>query len=473
MARKYGRQAPGDPVMSMTPEERKSAMSLAGIFGLRMLGLFLILPVFSPYAHGLTGAAEHPAMVGMALGAYGLTQALLQVPFGMLSDKIGRKPVIAMGMLLFAIGSVMAAMSDSITGVLIGRIIQGSGAVAAAIIALVADLTREEHRTKAMAMIGMTIGVSFMISMVLGPVFGHLVGVAGIFWLTAVLSLFSILFLYLVVPDPEKIMHHRDAEMTMGMLGQVLKNSELLRLDFGVFVLHAALTAMFVVLPMVLIDPNHLLLAKANEWKLYLPVMGGAFILMVPLVIVAEAKRKMKQIFILSIALLVAAQLLIALRGHSLGLIAAAMFVFFVGFNALEAILPSLISKIAPVSAKGTAVGVYNTCEFFGAFVGGVLGGFLYIPAEHNEAQAFFVIAGLLAAWLVSALGMAQPRHVATRMLHVNVSSDTAASALHERLLEVRGVLDVEIFADEQVVYCKVDGKLLDEDTFNMAVRAD
>ncbi|MDQ6960768.1 MAG: MFS transporter [Mariprofundaceae bacterium] len=458
--------------VSMTQEERKSTVSLAAIFGLRMLGLFLILPVFSPYAHNLAGAAEHPMLVGIALGAYGLTQALLQVPFGMLSDRIGRKPVIAAGMLLFAIGSVIAAMSDSITGVLIGRVIQGSGAVAAAIIALAADLTREEHRTKAMAMIGITIGISFMISMVAGPVLGHLIGVNGIFWLTAVLSLASILFLYLVVPDPKRQVHHRDAEMTAGMLGRVLANRELLRLDFGVFVLHAALTAMFVVLPMVLMDPSHPLLASAVQWKLYLPVMGGSFLLMVPLVIIAEAKRKMKQVFVLSIFLLAIAQLLIALWGHSVAMIAAGLFVFFVGFNVLEATLPSLISKISPASAKGTAVGVYNTCEFFGAFVGGVLGGFLYVPAQHNEAQAFLVIAGLLILWFLAALGMAPPRHVATRMLHIEASDEAAAESLRQRILAIDGVAEVEIFVDEQVAYCKVDNKALDEDILRAAVQS-
>ncbi len=457
---------------SMTPEERKSAMSLAGIFGLRMLGLFLILPVFSPYAHNLAGAKEHPMLVGIALGAYGLTQALLQIPFGMLSDRIGRKPVIAAGMLLFAIGSVIAASSDSITGVLLGRVIQGSGAVAAAIIALVADLTREEHRTKAMAMIGMTIGVSFMVSMVAGPILGDLMGVSGIFWLTAALSLASILFLYLVVPEPKRQVHHRDAEMTAGMLGKVLANGELLRLDFGVFVLHAALTAMFVVLPMVLMDPSNPLLAGAAQWKLYLPVMAGSFVLMIPMVIVAEAKRKMKQVFVSSIALLAIAQIGMALWGASLGAIAASLFVFFVGFNALEATLPSIISKIAPASAKGTAMGVYNTCEFFGAFVGGVLGGFLYVPAQHNEAQAFFVIAGLLVLWFLAALTMAPPRHVATRMLHVDVADEGAANLLRKRLLAVDGVAEVEVFADEQVAYCKVDNKVLDDDVLQTAVRA-
>jgi MFS family permease len=455
---------------AMTVEERKSATSLAGIFGLRMLGLFLILPVFAPYAHSLEGAAAHPMLVGLALGAYGLTQAVLQIPFGMLSDKFGRKPVIAIGMLLFAVGSVVAAMSHTITGMLIGRIIQGSGAVAAAVIALTADLTREEHRTKAMAMIGMTIGISFTISMVLGPMLGHLIGVSGIFWLTAAMALFAILFLYMVVPNPKRQVHHRDAEVTSGMFSSVLRNGELLRLDFGVFVLHASLTAMFVVLPMVLMDKANPILESASQWKLYLPVMVGAFVLMFPLVIVAEAKRKMKQVFASSILLLALSLCLLALITPSLALIATALLIFFVGFNALEATLPSLISKIAPASAKGTAVGVFNTCQFFGAFVGGLLGGLLYQPAQHNEAEAFLAIAGLLGIWFVIALFMPQPRHVATRMLHIEAKNDAALKALRQRLLAVQGVVEVELYADEQTAYCKVDSKRLDDAALQQAV---
>lgn len=456
---------------AMTAEERKSATSLAGIFGLRMLGLFLILPVFAPYAHGLEGAAAHPMLVGLALGAYGLTQAVLQIPFGMMSDKFGRKPVIATGMVLFAIGSVVAAMSHTITGMLIGRIIQGSGAVAAAVIALTADLTREEHRTKAMAMIGMTIGISFTISMVLGPMLGHVIGVSGIFWLTATMALFSILFLYMVVPTPKHQVHHRDAEVTAGMFSSVLRNSELLRLDFGVFVLHASLTAMFVVLPMVLMDKAHPILESASQWKLYLPVMVGAFVLMFPLVIVAEAKRKMKQVFVSSILLLALSLCLLSLFAPSLALIATALLIFFVGFNSLEATLPSLISKIAPASAKGTAVGVFNTCQFFGAFVGGLLGGLLYQPAKHNDAEAFLAIAGLLVVWFVVALFMPQPRHVATRMLHIEAEDDAAINALRQRLLAVQGVVEVELYADEQTAYCKVDSKRLDNDALQQAVQ--
>ncbi len=457
---------------SMSAEERKSAVSLAAIFGLRMLGLFLILPVFAPYAHGLQGAAENPMLVGLALGAYGLTQAALQIPFGMLSDKIGRKPVIAAGMLLFAIGSVVAASSDSITGVLIGRIIQGSGAVAAAIIALTADLTREEHRTKAMAMIGMTIGVSFMVSMVLGPLLGGMIGVDGIFWLTGALALFSILFLYLVVPDPKQQVHHRDAEVTAGMFAQVMRNRELLRLDFGVFVLHAALTAMFVVLPMVLMDPANPILEGSTQWKLYLPVMAGSFLLMIPFVIIAESRRKMKQVFVSAILMLVLGLALMAVLPKTLTFIAGTLFLFFVGFNVLEATLPSLVSKMAPASAKGTAVGVFNTCQFFGAFVGGLLGGLLYQPALQNEAEAFLIISGLLAMWFAVALFMPQPRFAANRTLRIAVEDEDAEAALRARLLAVQGVVEVEIYADEQTAYCKVDNKILDSAALSKAVQA-
>ena len=381
----------------MNAQERKSVGALSSIFALRMMGLFLILPVFSTYAHGLEGALEHPELVGIALGAYGLTQALFQIPFGMMSDKFGRKPVIAAGMIIFAIGSVIAAMSTSIEGVLLGRIIQGSGAVAAAVIALTADLTREEHRTKAMASIGITIGLSFAISMAIAPLLNEWVGVSGIFALTAVFSLLSILVLYFIVPEPENTGHHSDSEVTSGMFKEVLQHGALLRLDVGVLILHMSLTALFVVLPLVLISDD--LLPSAEQWKLYLPVMLLAFVLMVPFIIVAEAKRKMKQVFLSAIAMLIVASLMFAWAHDSIWWVAAALLVFFTGFNTLEASMPSLVSKYAPAGAKGTAIGVFNTSQFFGAFVGGVLGGFLYDPIVQNFATVFYVVAAMLSLW--------------------------------------------------------------------------
>ncbi len=455
----------------MSAEERKGAASLASIFGLRMMGLFLILPVFSTYAHGLNGALEKPYLVGIALGAYGLTQALLQIPFGMMSDRFGRKPVIAAGMVLFAIGSMIAAMATSIEGVLLGRVIQGSGAVAAAVIALAADLTRDEHRTKAMAMIGITIGVSFAISMVLGPLLNAWVGVSGIFWLTAVLALGSILVLYFIVPDSKQTSHHSDSEVTASMFGEILKHKSLLRLDVGVLILHASLTAMFVVLPLVLADKKLDLLAMSDQWMLYLPVMLFSFVLMIPLIIVAEAKRKMKQVFVLSIALLIAACVVLAMGHVSILWIGIALLMFFTGFNTLEASLPSLVAKYAPAGAKGTAIGVFNTSQFFGAFLGGVLGGFMYHPAIQNYAMVFWVIAAMLAVWLLVAMTMQQPPYLASRSFEVQLADADQARDLEARVLAVEGVVEALVIVDESALYCKVDSKLVDEKTLFAAIK--
>ncbi|MDQ6988734.1 MAG: MFS transporter [Mariprofundaceae bacterium] len=456
---------------SMNALERRSVGALSSIFALRMMGLFLILPVFSTYAYGLEGAMDDPRLVGIALGAYGLTQALFQIPFGMMSDKFGRKPVIALGMLIFAIGSVIAAMSDSIEGVLLGRIIQGSGAVAAAIIALTADLTREEHRTKAMASIGITIGLSFAVSMAVAPILDAWVGVSGIFYLMAVFSLISILVLYLVVPDPVLSSHHSDSELTPGMLKHVLKHDALLRLDIGVLLLHMALMALFVVLPLVLANPAHELLAQAEQWKLYLPVMLVAFVLMIPLIIIAEAKRMMKQVFLLSIALLMAASLLFATMHDSLWWVGAGLLLFFIGFNTLEASLPSMVSKYAPVGAKGTAIGVFNTSQFFGAFLGGMLGGFLYDPVVENFAEVFWVVFVLLGVWWLIALFMAHPPYLATLTLKAKVNNQDEVEHLTQRLLAFNGVEEVLIIQEEQAAYCKIDKKVVDESALVAAAR--
>jgi len=456
----------------MNAVEKKSAASLAAIFSLRMLGLFLILPVFSTYAHGLDGAFEHPELVGIALGAYGLTQALLQIPFGMMSDRFGRKPVIAAGMLLFAIGSVIAAMSTSIEGVLLGRVIQGSGAVAAAITALLADLTRDEHRTKAMATIGMTIGVSFAVSMALGPILNTWIGVDGIFWLTGMLALLSILVLYFIVPDVQSSGHHSDNEVSVGSFGRILHDKNLLRLDAGVMILHASLTALFVVLPMVLADKNLHILSLDEQWKLYLPVMLASFVFMIPLIIIGEAKRKMKQVFMVAIALLVIACVMLA-EGHgSLMWIAVALLIFFTGFNTLEASLPSLVAKYAPAGVKGTAMGVYNTSQFFGAFLGGVLGGFLYQPALQNYATVFWVVAVLFVIWLVIAATMQQPPYLASRSFEVKLSTDMEARALERKLLTLSGMVEAVVILEESAVYCKLDSKVVDEEQLFLTLGA-
>ncbi|MBU2804223.1 MFS transporter [Acidithiobacillus ferridurans] len=442
--------------------ERRSIIALAGIFGLRLLGLFLVLPVFSVYAHGLHGAMRHPVLIGVALGAYGLTQAIFQIPFGRLSDKWGRKPVIAVGLLIFAIGSVIAAQATSIEWLLVGRIIQGAGAVAAAIIALTADLVREERWTKAMATIGITIGISFSVSLVLSAPLAQWIGVQGIFWLTAALSILAIGVLYKVIPAvPARF--HRDAEMNPAALKDVLRNPNLLRLDFGIFSLHTGLTALFVVLPLVLIDPQHPLLSEADQWMLYLPVMLLSFVAMIPFIIVGEAKHRLREVFVLAIAILLAAVVWMALSNHSIWSIAIALFLFFVGFNVLEASLPSLVAKFCHPGAKGTATGVYTTAEFLGAFSGGLLGGLLYLPGQRNYSDVFWAVAAIYLVWLIVALTMQQPRYVATRIFPLPADNQDN-SQLTRQLLQLPGVVEVAIFPDENAVYCKVESKIYDDE---------
>ena len=280
--------------LNLGTQERQAAISLALIYAFRMLGLFMILPVFALYAEDFPGAT--PLMMGIALGIYGLTQAILQIPFGMWSDRIGRKPVILIGLLIFAAGSLIAGNANSIEGIIVGRAIQGGGAIAAALMALAADLSREEHRTKMMALIGVSIGASFALSMVLGPTVNELIGISGIFYSTAVLALVGIGILFFFVPEPVHSHFHRDAEVETKSLLSVLKNKQLLRLDFGILTLHFVLMCVFLVLPLVL--QNELAIVAKNHWHVYLPVFVASLILMVPFIILAERKQAMKAVFV-------------------------------------------------------------------------------------------------------------------------------------------------------------------------------
>ncbi len=382
--------------------ERRATYGLAGIYGSRMLGLFLILPVFALYAEHLASAT--PVLIGMAIGIYGLTQAVLQIPFGLLSDRIGRKPVIVGGLLLFTLGSIIAATADDIYMIIAGRAIQGSGAVAAAVMALLADLTRDSQRTKAMATIGVTIGFSFTVALVAGPLFNTWVGVPGLFWITAALAIAGILILVLVVPTPEHSSVHSEAEPVPGMFGKVLRDTQLLRLDAGIFTLHLVLTSLFLALPLVLRDAG--LPVDRHTW-LYLPVMLLSMGLMVPFVIVAEKKSKMKQVFTLAIGLLGLALAGFWLFSASVWGLGLMLLVFFTGFNILEATLPSLVSKLAPGQVRGTAMGVYSTSQFSGAFVGGLLGG--WVHTHFGQNSVFLMALGFIAAWLALALTMRVP----------------------------------------------------------------
>jgi predicted MFS family arabinose efflux permease len=393
----------------MNESERRAAGSLAAVFAVRLLGLFMIYPVFEAYARGLRHAT--PAMIGLALGAYGLTQGLLQIPFGLLSDRIGRKTMITIGLLLFAAGSVVAARAGSLDGVLFGRILQGAGAVGSVILALVADLTRPEVRTRAMAMVGVTIGLAFVVAIVLGPVLNALIGVPGIFWLTAVLALVGIAITLGAVPQPERLVVQREAEAVPALFARVLKDRELLRLNVGIFSLHAILTATFLAVPAVLAATFGT--AASREWIIYLPVLAVSVALMVPAIILAERRGLMKEVFIAAIAVLLASILALGFAGHEAVTVLVALALFFAAFNSMEAMLPSLVSRFAPPDAKGTAMGIYSSLQFIGIFIGGALGG---LALSWGGARGVFVFSALIAlVWLGTAFAMPRPADARTR----------------------------------------------------------
>ncbi len=438
----------------MNKQEFRAAGSLAAVFSVRLLGLFMIYPVFAAYAGNLSGAS--PYLIGEALGIYGLTQGLLQIPFGLLSDKVGRKTMIVFGLLLFAAGSAVAALSTSIGGVIIGRALQGSGAVGSVILALVADLTSEENRTKAMAMVGITIGGSFMVALVAGPIAANFIGVAGIFWLMVGLAMVGIAITEFVVPSPRRLSVHRDAETVPAMMGAVLRNTELLRLDFGIFALHAMLTASFLVVPGLL--RATLDLSNHNDWMVYLPVLVVSVAVMVPAIIVAEKHRRMKGVFVAAVAGLVVSQSMLYLGAGNLYVLLAALIVFFSAFNVMEASLPSLITKAAPPAAKGTAMGLYSSAQFLGIFVGGAGGG--WVHQHGGTAGVFALTAALALAWLLAAATMAQPSYLSTRLLPIGDGSDT--ETLAARLRQVPGVAEAVVIAEEKLAYLKVDSKIFD-----------
>lgn len=441
--------------------ENRAALSLASIFALRMLGLFMIYPVFSVYAKGLDGATA--ITIGLALGVYGLAQAVLQIPFGALSDRIGRKQVITGGLILFAIGSVIAARATGIDGVILGRALQGGGAVGSTILALNADLTREENRTKAMALIGMTIGMSFALAVVVGPLLNSWIGVPGIFWLTAVLAVAGIVVLYTTVPQPDSVFRHRDAEPVPALFKRVLTNGELLRLDFGIFVQHAILTATFLALPLAMKQAGSF---HSAQWLFYLPLLAVSFGLMIPFIIIGEKYRKMKPVFASAVAAVALGQLLLLFLHANLWEIATGLLIFFAAFNLLEASLPSLISKAAPADSKGTAMGVYSSSQFFGIFIGGAAGGWvLGAFAPHGLVAVFALTTALALCWLLVALTMPSPRYLTSKLIRIPDSAkQEPGDGLSTRLLAIPGVAEAIVVAEEGVAYLKVDSHELDEE---------
>jgi len=442
----------------MSPFEFRASLSLASLFALRMLGLFLILPVFAVHAHRLSGG-DSQALIGMALGIYGLTQAILHIPYGMASDRYGRKRVIVIGLLLFAAGSFVAAWASDIHMVILGRALQGAGAISAPVTAFLADLTREEHRAKAMAMIGGSIGLTFAVSLVAAPALYQSIGMDGIFNLTGVLSLAAIGIMLFAVPAETRSSGDPGPRAPSGALRETLRNADQLRLNFGIFSLHVVQMAIFVVIPAAFV--RHGGLPVAEHWKIYLPVVIGSFVLMAPPLIHAERRGRLKFLFLSAIVLLLAVELGFAVCYTNFHMSVALLLAFFVAFNILEATLPSLVSRIAPPASRGTALGVYNTTQALGLFVGGAVGGWL--AGRFGDSAVFVFGIAIVALWLGTAWRMRIPGESAERTFPVRAGADPAA--LRGELLRLRGVRDAVIAPQQGVVRLTVYPDSFDADT--------
>jgi MFS family permease len=431
-----------------------------------MLGMFVILPVFAFYAESLPGG-DNLTLVGIAIGIYGLTQACLQIPYGWWSDRYGRKPVIYFGLAIFAAGSFIAALGVHIWVVILGRMLQGAGAISAAVMAMTADLTRDEHRSKAMAMIGSTIGATFAASLVLSPWLDHAIGVPGIFVMTGVLVLASIWVVHALVPDVPQPAHRPQAR-GLAQFAAVLRDPQLARLDYGVFALHAVLMALFIAVPLELRAAG---LPVERHWLVYLPVMTGSFLLMLPAVLGTARPARLKAAFVCSIAVLFLAQAAMPWMTGGPWRIAALLLVFFTAFNALEAHLPTLVSRIAPGEARGMAIGVFASIQFFGAFFGAAAGGFLY--GRWGTTGVVILDAALIVIWLAVAAGTRVPAPRSVRAYALPTLDRGAAERLLARLRAQPGVHEARVEGAERQAVLTVDSDGFDEQNVLHLLRRD
>lgn len=429
-----------------------SVLPIAAIFSFRMLGLFMLIPVFTVFAAHLQGAT--PALIGLALGSYGLSQGLLQMPFGMLSDRYGRKPLLTIGLLLFASGSLIGALSHSIYMMILARTLQGTGAIGSVLIALLADLTPDEQRTKAMAVIGMTIGLSFSLAMVISPAITHHYGLPGIFYLTTGMAFLGLFLLHGVIPTPKRERFHIDSEATPSLFKAVIHNKHLQRLNMGIFFQHFILTATFYAIPMMLqeqLKQGHL----THQWHFYLPLMIFAFIFMVPFILLAEKKRQMKPVFIGSVLVTSLTQFLLAFSNQYWLSLFALMLAYFLAFNILEASLPSLVSKQADANSKGTAMGIYSSSQFLGIFAGGALAGLLY---QWAGDKGIFLTNGLLALlWLFISFSMQPDAYLSTLIVNYPANLKRGEDELIQHLKKLPGIKEIMLAPEEKVIYCRLD----------------
>ena len=440
----------------MNSVEKRAILGVGGIFALRMIGLFMIVPVFSVYGNNYAHAT--PFLIGLAVGIYGLGQAIFQIPMSLAADKFPRKPIIFLGLILFAAGGMIAANATDIYEVIIGRALAGSGAVSAVLMALLADVTREEMRTKAMATMGLTIATSIMLAFAFGPLLVGSLGIAGLFWLTAGFAILAMLLL-LVVPTPLRVLKHNLDNKSIGeQLATVLKIGDLNRLHLGIFALHLTMTAIFVILPHQLNDV--LGLSVRQQGMVYLPLLFIGFAIAIPFIIIAEKQRKMRQVFLGAMALMTVSLILLAL-GSQIGVgIIFGLLLYFMGFNLLEATIPSWISKRAPVANKATAMGLNSSSQFFGAFVGGAMGGLLL---SQPNLLAWGILAVIMGAALLLIVPIAQPPYLSSTT--VTIPKNINIQDWSRQVLAVDGVDELVIMAKEQVAYLKLDKTQLTEDS--------
>ena len=440
----------------MSGQELKASLSLSLVFMFRMFGLFMVLPVMTLYADQLEGST--PLLVGLAIGAYGFSQALLQIPFGWLSDRIGRKKIIVTGLMLFIAGSLVAAYAESIQGVILGRILQGCGAIAGAVTALLADLTREQYRTRSMAMFGMGIGLSFCLAMMLGPVIASVWGLSGLFFSNVWLALAGILIVLLVVPSAVTQRQDLNSSVSQESVREILHNGELLRLMFGIFVLHFIVMGLFVFLPREL--ENTMNIPRESHGWVYLVGLLGSFLVIVPFIIYSEKHRRLKQCFVSAVTLLLVSMVCMAQAESYRWWLVAGLLIFFAGFNFLEASLPSLASKLSPAGTRGTTMGLYSTCQFAGAALGGVLSGLGY---EYWGLNGVLVVCAIpTALWWLLSVTMKHPPYVSSMVMALNPASGQDAGTMSRALAVIPGVEEVTVLGRERTAYLKVNRRTLD-----------
>ncbi|WP_201586201.1 MFS transporter [Psychrobacter jeotgali] len=439
----------------MNSVEKRAILGVGGIFALRMIGLFMIVPVFAVYGDDYAHAT--PFLIGLAVGIYGLGQAIFQIPMSLAADKFPRKPVILIGLILFALGGIIAANATDIYGVIIGRALAGAGAVSAVLMALLADVTREEMRTKAMATMGLTIATSIMLAFAFGPLMVGSIGMSGLFWLTAGFAVLAMILLWFV-PSPLRVLKHNLDNKSIGQqLATVLKIGDLNRLHIGIFALHLTLTAIFVILPQQLTDVMGL--SVRQQGLVYLPLLFIGFAVAIPFIIIAEKKRKMRQVFLGAMVLMAASLALLALGSQvGVGIILGLLF-YFMGFNLLEATIPSWISKRAPVANKATAMGLNSSSQFLGAFVGGAMGGLLL---TQSNLLAWGILAAIMGVALLIIIPIAQPPYLSSTT--VTIPKDVDIQDWSQQMMAIHGVDELVVMAKEQVAYLKLDKTQLTDD---------